>query len=176
MAARRSISRWPATSGSGEAKKLLEWHCEKAGLIEAVPDVVRNELAGGVMPCARFGANAAWLRLALLTHNVLTALKRIGLPEPWLRARPKWLRFQIFCSAGRLVHHARRVLLRVHRWREQLAEWLEVWRLLPVSACPYGRIIGGIFRKYPECLTTAAQRARRVGSPVKNTGIGRPDQ
>jgi hypothetical protein len=116
------------------AKKLLEWHREKAGSIEAVHDVLKNELAGGVMPCARFGANAAWLRLALLTHNVLTALKRIGLPEPWLRARPKRLRFQIFCSPGKLVRHARRVLLRVRRWREQLAEWLEVWRLLPVGA------------------------------------------
>ena len=117
-----------------EARKLLEWQREKAGSIEALHDVLKNELAGGVMPCARFGANAAWLRLALLTHNVLTALKRIGLPEPWLRARPKRLRFRIFCSPGRLVQHARRLLLRVHRWKQELAEWLEVWRLMPITA------------------------------------------
>ena len=86
------------------------------------------------MPCGRFGANAAWLRLALLTHNVLTALKRIGLPEPWLRARPKRLRFRIFCSPAKLVHHARQLLLRVHRAKQQLAEWIEVWRLMPVPA------------------------------------------
>lgn len=115
-------------------KKLLEWQREKAGSIEAVHDVLKNELSGGVMPCARFGANAAWLRLALITHNVLTALKRIGLPEPWLRARPKRLRFHIFCSPGKLVHHARRLLLRVRRLRTQLEEWTEVWRLLPVGA------------------------------------------
>jgi len=58
-------------------KKLLQWHREKAGTIEALHDVVKNELAAGVLPCGRFGANAAWLRLALLTHNVLTALKRL---------------------------------------------------------------------------------------------------
>jgi hypothetical protein len=46
----------------------------------------------------------------MLTHNVLTALKRIALPEPWLRARPKRLRFQICVSPGKLIHHARRVL------------------------------------------------------------------
>ena len=85
------------------------------------------------MPCARFGANAAWLRLALITHNVLTALKRLGLSEPWLRARPKRLRFQIFCSPGRLVHHARQLRLRVSRLKAQLAEWGQVWRLLPIS-------------------------------------------
>lgn len=114
------------------ARKLLEWHREKAGSIEAVHDVLKNELAAGVMPCSRFGANAAWLRLALLTYNILTALKRIGLPAPWLRCRPKRLRFQIFCSAAKLVHHARQLLLRVRRGRAQLTEWFEVWRLMPV--------------------------------------------
>lgn len=114
-------------------KKLLEWHRQKAGTIEAVHDVLKNELAGGVMPCGRFGANAAWMRLALITHNVLTALKRIGLPEPWLRSRPKRLRFQIFFSPAKLVHHARQLLLRVRRAKAQLAEWIEVWRLLPIA-------------------------------------------
>ena len=116
------------------AKKLLEWHREKAGSVEALHDVLKNELAAGVMPCGRFGANAAWLRLAVITHNVLTALKRIALPESWLRARPKRIRFQIFCSPGKLVHHARQVLLRVSRVREQLAQWLEAWKLLPLPA------------------------------------------
>jgi hypothetical protein len=117
-----------------EPRKLLEWQREKAGTIEAIHDVLKNELAGGVMPCGRFGANAAWIRLALMTHNLLTALKRIGLPEPWLRARPKRLRFRIFCSPAKLVHHARQFLLRVRRAKEQLAEWTQVWELMPVRA------------------------------------------
>jgi len=114
-------------------KKLLEWHREKAGSIEALHDVLKNDLSAGVMPCGRFGANAAWLRLAAMTHNILTALKRTALPEPWLRARPKRLRFQIFCSPGKLVHHARQVLLRVSRLKAQLAEWVTAWRLMPIS-------------------------------------------
>jgi hypothetical protein len=48
----------------GDGARLLQWHREKAGTIEHVQDVVKNELAGGVLPCGRFGANAAWLRLA----------------------------------------------------------------------------------------------------------------
>jgi len=116
-----------------DGKKLLNWHREKAGSIEALHHVLKNELAAGVMPCGRFGANAAWLRFAVLTHNVLTALKRIALPEPWLRARPKKLRFRIFCSPGKLVHHARRVLLKVGRLSAQLAEWTQALQLLPVT-------------------------------------------
>lgn len=116
------------------ARKLLEWHREKAGSIEALHDVLKNELAAGIMPCGRFGANAAWLRFAVMTHNILTGLKRIALQPEWLRARPKRLRFQIFCSPGKLVHHARQVLLKVGRLRHQLKEWAEGLRLLPAPA------------------------------------------
>ncbi|HUY13161.1 MAG TPA: IS1380 family transposase [Terriglobia bacterium] len=114
------------------AARLLEWHREKAGTIEAVHDVIKNELAGGVMPCGRFGANAAWLRLAVIAYNVLTALKRLALPAELLAARPKRLRFLIFNTAGRLVHHARQTVLRLAAVAERLAEWREALRLLPV--------------------------------------------
>jgi len=90
--------------------KLMEWHREKVDTIEKVNDVIKNELGAGVLPCGRFGANAAWLRLAILTHNVLTALKRLALPAELLAARPKRLRFLIFNTPGRVIHHARRVL------------------------------------------------------------------
>jgi hypothetical protein len=115
-------------------KRLLEWHREKAGSIEALHHALKNELAAGVMPCARFGANAAWLRLAVITHNVLTGLKRIALKPDYLRARPKRLRFQIFCSPGKLIHHARNVLEKVQRRAAELAEWAEAWQLLPSPA------------------------------------------
>ena len=115
------------------AKKLLEWHREKAGSIEALHDVLKNELAAGVMPCGRFGANAAWLRLSVMTHNVLTGLKRSALKPEWLRARRKRLRFHFFFSPGKLIHHARRLLARVGRRVLELLEWAEAWRLLPAS-------------------------------------------
>jgi len=112
-----------------ETRRLLEWHREKAGTIEAIHDVLKNELAAGVLPCARFGANAAWLRMAVLTHNLITALKRMALPEQYLSARPKRLRFLIFNTAGRILHHARRTLCRIADvgWRD----WL---RLMPMPA------------------------------------------
>jgi len=44
----------------------------------------------------------------------------------------KRLRFHFFCSPGKLVHHARRVLARVARRAAELLEWAEAWRLLPL--------------------------------------------
>lgn len=113
-------------------KRLLEWHREKAGSIEAAHAVIKNELAGGVMPCARFGANAAWFRLAVLAFNVLTAMKRLALPAELLSARPKRLRFLIFHTPGKLVRHARRMTLRLVRTLNRFSNWHHALRLLPL--------------------------------------------
>ena len=51
-----------------------------------------------------------------------------------LRARPKRLRFQIFCSPGKLIHHARSVMAKVQRRMEALADWAEAWNLLLAPA------------------------------------------
>jgi hypothetical protein len=113
-----------------KAAALIAWHREKAGTIELVHDVIKNELGGGVLPSKYFGANAAWLRLAVIAHNVLTALKRLALPAELLTARPKRLRFLFFHMPGRLVHHARRLLLRLAGVAERIAAYREGLRLL----------------------------------------------
>ena len=96
--------------------------------------MIKNELAGGVMPCGRFGANAAWLRLAVLTYNVRTALKRLALPPELLAARPKRLRFLIFHTPGKLVQHARQRLLRLARGWARFSNWRHALALLPLPA------------------------------------------
>ncbi len=70
------------------AAALLRWHWAKAGTIEHVHDVVKNELGGGTFPSGKFGANAAWFRFALLTYNILSALKLFALPPSTDTAKP----------------------------------------------------------------------------------------
>lgn len=82
------------------------------------------------MPCGRFGAIAAWFRLAALPYNVLTAMKRLALPPDLLTARPKRLRFLIFHTPGKLVHHARQTILRLARSRKRFSNWGRGLRLL----------------------------------------------
>lgn len=117
-------------------QKLIEWHRQKAGTIEAAHDVIKNELGAGVMPCGRFGANGAWLRMAVITHNILTALKRLALPPELLTARPKRLRFLIFNTAGQVLHHARKMTLRLATTKERLAEyWAAAMKaMMPATA------------------------------------------
>jgi hypothetical protein len=101
------------TNREGRPVELLRWHWQKAGTIELVHDVSKNELAAKVPPCGRFGANAAWFRLSLLTYNVLSALKSLALPSELSNARPKRLRFSLFTIAGRIISSGGKLILRI---------------------------------------------------------------
>jgi len=101
------------TNRLGVGADLLHWHWQKAGTIEHVHDETKNGLGAGVLPCAEFGANAAWYRLVLLTYNVLTVLKREVLPPEAQRAKAKRVRFLVFNLAGKIAFHARKLYVRV---------------------------------------------------------------
>lgn len=92
---------------------LVRWHWEKAGTIEHAHDVTKNDLAAGTPPSGKFGANAAWYRLTLLTYNLLTVLRRVALPERFYAARPKRLRYEVFTVPAAIRAHARRVTARL---------------------------------------------------------------
>lgn len=105
-----------------DAAALVRWHREKAGTIEHVHRVLKDELGASVLPSARFGANAAWFRLNALTFNVLTVLKRRALPERFRDARPKRLRYELFTLAGELAVHQSQLAVRVPVGDQRLRE------------------------------------------------------
>ena len=98
-----------------EGLALLRWHRGKAGTVEHTHRVLKDELAASVYPSGKFGANAAWLRLQVLTANLLILMKAVALDEEYRDARPKRLRFAIFNHVGRVVHHAREIFIRLGR-------------------------------------------------------------
>jgi len=108
-----------------KAGALLRWHWEKAGTIEHVHRVMKDELGAGVMPSGRFGANAAWFRINALAFNVLTVLKRRALPARLREARPKRLRFELFTLPGKLRVHQSRLAVRTSACEERLEEIVE---------------------------------------------------
>jgi len=101
-------NRWDLAPGP-----LVRWHWGKAGTIERLHDIAKNELAAGAPPSGKFGANAAWYRLNLLAYNVLTVLRRRALPERFWDARPKRLRYEVFTLPAALTMHARTLTARL---------------------------------------------------------------
>jgi hypothetical protein len=114
--------------------ELLRWHWAKAGTIEHVHDVTKNELGAAVPPCGRFGANAAWYRLSLLAYNILSAMKSLVLPAALSAARPKRLRFALFTIAGRIISHSDKLVLRISQAAERVAGLFEARRRLAALA------------------------------------------
>jgi hypothetical protein len=73
------------------------------------------------LPSGRFGANAAWLLLAALAHNLLRWTAAIGLGRAGLLVA-KTLRRRLLALPGRLTRSARRRLLHLPRdwpWASQ---------------------------------------------------------
>lgn len=83
----------------------------------AVVENTIRDLKEGVglnhLPSGRFGANAAWLALNVLAHNLARWMTRLGLSEELLTT--KRLRRQLFSVPGRLVRSGRQVWLRLPR-------------------------------------------------------------
>ncbi|MGK5085892.1 IS1380 family transposase [Bdellovibrionota bacterium FG-1] len=104
------------------ASALIEWHRGKAGTIEHVHRVMKDELGAGVMPSQHFGANAAWFRLNAITFNLLTVLKRKALPARYRLARPKRLRFELFTLPGKISVHQSQVSVAVSANVDKTAE------------------------------------------------------
>ena len=95
------------------AEELVRWHWEKAGTVELLHDVTKNDLGARLPPSGRLGTNAAWYRLALLTYNVLSVLKAAALPDRLRRARPKRLRWEVFTVPAELTSHSRELTARL---------------------------------------------------------------
>ena len=78
----------------------------------------------GRFPSRQFAINAAWLELALIGIDLLAFTRTLLLDDEHALAEPKKLRYRLLHVAARLVHTARRTILRIARtwpWAEDLA-------------------------------------------------------
>ena len=116
--------------------RLLEWHREKAGTIEHVHDEVKNELGGKHVPSQRFGVNAAWFKIGLLTYNLVSAIKGLCLEGEERTARLKRFRLLLIHLAGRMNRNNCVMGLRLCNNVAALKRMQQVWQVfeLPTQA------------------------------------------
>lgn len=73
------------------------------------------------MPRGKSYANAVFFRLRVLAYNLFLALKILGLPTEWRSYTIGTVRWRLYQVACRVVHHARRVVLKMATTIEKVA-------------------------------------------------------
>ena len=98
-----------------DPEELVWWSRQRCGKGEEVHSVLKEDLAGGRLPSGLFGANAAWWGITTLAFNLNSAMKQLALGKEWVSKRLKAVRFGIINLPGRVVRHARTLIISLSR-------------------------------------------------------------
>jgi hypothetical protein len=94
---------------------LIHWLHERCGKSEEVHAVMKDDLAGGKLPSADFGENAAWWWIMILALNLNVMMKRLALDPSIEATRMKRIRFSIINIPGRIIKRSRELFLRLSK-------------------------------------------------------------
>ena len=103
------------TNRDVDPEELVWWSRQRCGKGEEVHSVLKEDLAGGRLPSGLFGANAAWWAITVLAFNLNSAMKRLALGGEWVSKRMKAVRFGVISLSGRVVRHARTLVINLSR-------------------------------------------------------------
>ena len=122
------------TDRDGDTLELEAGHLRHSEVENAIRDL-KYGVGLNHLPSGRFAANAAWLAVQVLAHNLARWAARIGLGEQLVTT--KTLRRRFFSMAGRLTRSARRLTLHLPQgwpWAEQATLALARLRAIPLPA------------------------------------------
>ena len=122
------------TDRDGDTLELEADHRHHAEIENAIRDL-KYGVGLNHLPSGRFPANAAWLAIQAMAHNLARWTARIGLGEQVVTT--KTLRRRFFSLAGRLTHSARRLTLHLPRrwpWEAQFSRAMARLRALPLPS------------------------------------------
>ncbi len=122
------------TDRDGDTLELEANHRRHAEIENAIRDL-KYGVGLNHLPSGRFPANAAWLAVQVMAHNLARWTARIGMGEQLITT--KTLRRRFFSLPGRITRKARRLTLHLPRgwpWQNQFAGALARLRALPLPS------------------------------------------
>jgi hypothetical protein len=75
-----------------EGDELIHWLHKRCGKSEEAHGIMKEDLAGGMLPSSHFGENAAWW-IMIFAFNLNSAMKWLVLEGSWVAKRMKAIRF-----------------------------------------------------------------------------------
>ncbi len=118
---------------------VIRWLRQRCGQSEKAHGVMKEDLAGGKLPSGDFGENAAWWAITLLAFNLNVLMKHLVLGAGWLDKQLKALRFGLIALPGRVVRHARQLVVQVSQGHPAFGLLLAArQRILAIATGPSG--------------------------------------
>jgi hypothetical protein len=108
-----------------EGNELINWHNQRCGKSEEAHSVMKEDLAGGHLPSGDFGENAAWWSIMVLAFNLDVIMKKLVLGQSWATKRLKATRFHLINLPGRVINHARGLIIRISKHHPSFNQFLE---------------------------------------------------
>jgi hypothetical protein len=115
--------------------RLIRFSYERCGKSEEAHAILKEDLPGGKLPSGKFGENAAWWWVTVIAFNLNSAMKKLALGASWAAKRMKAIRFSVINLPGRIVEHARQLIIRIVKNHPSFALLVEtrqrIMRLAP---------------------------------------------
>ena len=112
------VTNIPETKMSGE--DVIHWLHARCGKSEEVHSIMKKDLAGGTLPSADFGENAAWWWIMIISLNLNLMMKILALEPSMVNKRMKAIRFSIINLPGRVIERSRTLYLRLSKGHPSL--------------------------------------------------------
>jgi hypothetical protein len=124
------------TNRDMDGSELVNWLHDRCGKSEEAHSIMKEDLAGGRLPSSAFGENAAWWGIMILALNLNSAMKQLVLK---VAKRMKALRFSLINLPGRILHHARELVVKLAKGHPSLDVLLTArQRIMEMSYAPSG--------------------------------------
>ncbi len=92
--------------------QIIKLH-QGRGSMEKKIGELKHQINLNHLPMGQFNSNCLYFTIGLLAYNLLQLLKLVGLPEEYHNKTVKTLRYQLLKLAGKLVSHARYMILQI---------------------------------------------------------------
>jgi len=97
-----------------DGEELIWWLRERCGKSEEAHAIMKDDLCGGGLPSGKFGVNAAWWAIMILSFNLVAVMKGLVLGGNWVSKRMKAIRFKLINVAGRVMEKGRQLIIRLN--------------------------------------------------------------
>jgi hypothetical protein len=104
-----------ASNRRESAAATTAWYCQRGEASENRIKELKIGFGMERLPCGQFQANAMFFRIGVLAYNLLKGFARCALAPEWRRHQVQTIRWRLYQAAGKVVHHAGQLYLKVSR-------------------------------------------------------------